>query len=193
MYQPDHIVAGMAAQASEDRSPIRRDGAPDEPPVVLEAGLIVLGAYNLFLAVFMTVAPRAFFTSIGPFEELNRHYIRDIATYSASMGVGALVAIRRPSWRTPVLAISTIQFGLHTVNHLLDASSAHPQWTGWFDFASLLAGTLLLAWMWRSAARAETRASGGPRSGRPRGADGAPGASPARTSVSTPRTGRSTA
>ena len=160
---------------------------------MLEAGLIVLGAYNLFLAVFMTVAPRAFFTSIGPFEELNRHYIRDIATYSAAMGVGALVAIRRPSWRIPVLAISTIQFGLHTVNHLLDASSAHPQWTGWFDFASLLAGTSLLAWMWRSAARAETRASGGPRSGARAAPTAPPAHRPHELRSPTPRAERSTA
>lgn len=192
MHHPDHIVAGMAEQTSGGHSTVRGYGASDEPPVMLEAGLIVLAAYNLFLAVFMTVAPRAFFASIGPFEELNRHYIRDIATYSAAMGVGALVAIRRPSWRAPVVAISTIQFGLHTVNHLVDASSAHPQWTGWFDFASLLAGTVLLAWMWRSAARAESRAATGPRSGRPRSGDGAPGGSPPRTSVFTPRAERST-
>jgi hypothetical protein len=143
----------------------------------------VLAAYNLVLAVFMTITPHTFFTAIGPFEELNRHYIRDFATYSAAMGFGALVAIRRPSWRVPVIAISTVQFGLHTVNHLVDASSAHPRWTGWFDFVSLLASTALLAWMWRSAARAESRAAPGP---------GVTGEPLARTSVSSPRAERST-
>ncbi len=128
--------------------------------------MIVLVAYNLGLALFMTVAPHAFFTSIGPFEELNRHYIRDIATYSAAMGFGFVVALSRPSWRVPVLAISTVQFGLHTVNHLVDATSAHPQWTGWFDFVSLLASTVLLAWMWRYAARRD--GSAGPRGAGPR-------------------------
>jgi hypothetical protein len=82
-----------------------------------------------------------------------------------------------------VIAISTVQFGLHTVNHLVDASSAHPRWTGWFDFVSLLASTALLAWMWRSAARAESRAAPGP---------GLTGEPLARTSVSSPRAERST-
>jgi hypothetical protein len=172
MDQRDHIVACMPEQP---RGP--------DMPALLAAGLIVLAAYNLILAVFMTVTPHTFFTAIGPFEELNRHYIRDFATYSAAMGFGALVAIRRPSWRVPVIAISTVQFGLHTVNHLVDASSAHPRWTGWFDFVSLLASTALLAWMWRSAARAESRAAPGP---------GVTGEPLARTSVSSPRAERST-
>jgi hypothetical protein len=52
----------------------------------------------------------------------------------------------------PVIAVTTVQFALHTINHLADATSAHPEWKGWFDFASLLASTALLAWMWRTAA-----------------------------------------
>jgi hypothetical protein len=159
MDHPDHIVAGMAEQ---DLSPTDALGRRAEPadPALFKAGMIVLAAYNLGLAVFMTISPHTFFTSVGPFGELNRHYIRDFATYSAALGFGFLVAIRRPSWRVPVLAIATVQFGLHTVNHLVDASSAHPQWTGWFDFVSLLAGTVLIAWMWRTAARDERSAAG---------------------------------
>jgi len=158
----------------------RREGPAD---ALFQAGMIVLAAYNLGLALFMTIAPHAFFTSIGPFEELNRHYIRDIATYTAAMGFGFVGAIRRPSWRVPVLAISTVQFGLHTVNHLVDASSAHPQWTGWFDFVSLLASTVLLAWMWRFAARGPDAATH----------DRRPGGRPPRTSFSsTPQAERST-
>src|SRR5947209_719944 len=132
MDQPDHIVGAMPEQP--------RSAAADS---LFQAGMIVFAAYNFGLALFMTIAPHAFFTSVGPFEELNRHYIRDVATFSAAMGVGFVVAFRRPSWRAPVLAISTVQFALHTLNHLVDASSAHPQWTGWFDFLSLLASTVL--------------------------------------------------
>lgn len=138
-----------------------RHGAPDEP-ILLQAGLIVLAAYNLGLALFMTISPHAFYKAVGPFGALNGHYIRDVATFSAALGFGFVVAIRRPSWRVPLLAVTTVQFALHTVNHLFDASSAHPRWTGWFDFVSLLAGTLLIAWMWRAAARRE---AGGRRRG----------------------------
>jgi hypothetical protein len=152
MDQRDHIVAGVNEQ--------RREDAAD---ALLQAGLIVLAAYNIALALFMAISPHAFYRAVGPFEALNRHYIRDVATFSAALGVGFVVAIRRPSWRVPLLAVTTVQFALHTVNHLVDASSAHPPWTGWFDFASLLAGTLLIAWMWREAARREAAGrSGGP-------------------------------
>ena len=148
MDQQDHIVAAMGEQ--------HRSDAADS---LFDAGLIVLAAYHLGLALFMVASPHTFFRAIGPFEEVNRHYIRDFATYSAALGVGFLMAIRRPSWRVPVLAIATVQFALHTVNHLIDASSAHPRWTGWFDFVSLLASTVLLAWMWRTTARASARGS----------------------------------
>ncbi len=124
----------------------------------LSAGLVAFAVYHLGLAVLMAAAPHAFYRAVGPFEALNRHYIRDVATYTAALGVGFAVAARVRSWRVPVLAIATVQFALHTVNHLLDAGKAHPRWTGWFDFGSLLIATLLLAWMLRAALAARTRA-----------------------------------
>ncbi len=53
----------------------------------------------------------------------------------------------------PVLALTTIQYALHSVNHLIDIGKAHPAWNGYFDFFSLAAATVLLAWLWRVAAR----------------------------------------
>jgi len=114
---------------------------------VLIAGLVLLALYNLGLALFMVVSPHSFFTSIGPFGDYNRHYLGDLATYGAAIGAGCAVALRRASWRVPVLAISTLQFALHTINHLVDIDAAHPAWTGYFDFFSLLVTTLTLAWL----------------------------------------------
>jgi hypothetical protein len=122
------------------------------------ASLAVLALYDIALAVFMTAAPHAFYAKVGPFGAQNDHYIRDTATFSAALGVGALIALRRVSWRVPVLAISTVQFALHSVNHLVDIGKAHPHWNGYFDFASLTATTLLLAWLLR-VARARERAA----------------------------------
>jgi hypothetical protein len=110
----------------------------------LSLGLILLGVYHLALAAFMAIAPHAFFTAIGPFGPANDHYIRDTATFNVAFGVGLLLAVRLQSWRVPVLAIVTIQFALHTLNHLLDIGEAHPGWVGYFDFFSLLAATLML-------------------------------------------------
>ena len=115
------------------------------------AGIVLLAAYDLALAVFMAASPRSFFTTVGPFGARNDHYIRDTATFSAAIGVGLLIALRRPSWRVPMLAISTVQFALHSINHLVDIERAHPAWNGYFDFFSLAVATILLGWVLRLA------------------------------------------
>jgi hypothetical protein len=109
------------------------------------AGLVGFGAFQLALAVFMAAAPHAFYTSIGPFGPQNDHYLRDLATYNAALAVGLAIAIRHASWRVPMLAILTVQFALHSVNHLIDISSADPEWVGYFDFFALAAATIQLA------------------------------------------------
>ena len=128
----------------------------------LKVSLALLAFYDIALAVFMAAAPHAFYSKVGPFGVQNDHYIRDTATFSAAIGVGALVALRRRSWRVPVLAISTVQFALHSVNHLVDIDNAHPHWNGYFDFFSLTLATILLAWLLRIA-RSDDRGGGRPR------------------------------
>jgi hypothetical protein len=129
--------------AGSARKELRRDA--------LSAGVAVLAAYDLALALFMAVAPHAFYSKVGPFGIRNDHYIRDTATFSAAIGVGLVVSLRRPSWRVPMLAISVVQFALHSINHLVDIEKAHPSWNGYFDFFSLAAATLVLAWLLRVA------------------------------------------
>jgi hypothetical protein len=125
------------------RTELRRDA--------LGAGVAVLAAYDLALALFMAVAPHAFYSKVGPFGIRNDHYIRDTATFNAAIGVGLLISLRRPSWRVPTLAISAVQFALHSINHLVDIEKAHPSWNGYFDFFSLAAATLVLIWLVRVA------------------------------------------
>jgi hypothetical protein len=158
----EHGLAGTAhAQAHDARAEARRT------PALFLAAMWALTAYHLGLALFMAAAPHAFYTSVGPFGAYNDHYIRDTATFSAALGVGLAISIRRPSWRIPVLTVVTVQFALHSVNHLVDIDRAHPAWTGYFDFASLLVSTCLLAWMLRGAVGASrklpTPAQGDPR------------------------------
>jgi hypothetical protein len=153
-FHSHHILATVAVQQRSTHLPpppsarvsLRRDA--------VTAGVALLGVYNVALAVFMAVAPHTFYDSVGPFGVRNDHYIRDTATFSAAIGVGLLIALRRPSWRVPMLAISAVQFALHSINHLLDIDKAHPAWNGYFDFFSLAAATILLAWLLR-VARAE--------------------------------------
>lgn len=120
-------------------------------PSVVAVGIAAFAAVQLGLALFMAASPHGFYTVVGPFGAFNGHYIRDVSTFYAAIGVGLLVAIRRVSWRVPMLAVTTVQYGLHSVNHLIDIGKAHPAWNGYFDFGSLAAATMLLAWLWRRA------------------------------------------
>ena len=133
--------------------------ARDPSPPQLVAGLWAFAALDLALAAFMAVAPHLFYTAIGPFGHANDHYVRDVATFYAASGVGLGVSIRRPSWRGPMLAFSTVQFALHSVNHLFSIGEAHPLWMGYFDFFALLIASVQLARLWQLAARAPRPAS----------------------------------
>jgi len=80
----------------------------------VRAAMIAFAAYHLVLALFMAIAPHAFFTDVGPFGARNDHYVRDVATYNAALGVGFLIAFQRRSWRVPVLVITLVQFALRS-------------------------------------------------------------------------------
>ena len=68
----------------------------------------------------------------------------DVATWYLALGAATLLAVRRASWRVPVLALALIQYALHSLNHLIDIGGADPCWIGPADFASLLLTALLL-------------------------------------------------
>lgn len=108
--------------------------------------LLLFALYHAALAVWMAADPHSFYASFGDFGSFNAHYLRDLATYEAAVAVWFAVAMRRAGWRLPVLGIATVQFALHSVNHLADIG-ASPVFAP-LDFGTLLAMTLLLAWMW---------------------------------------------
>lgn len=123
---------------------------------LVAVGVAAFGAVELALAIWMVVAPRSFYTSIGPFSSYNPHYIRDVATFEAALAFGLLIAARVPSWRVPALAITLVQFALHSINHLVDINASHPAWPGYVDFFTLAGATLQLALL-LAAARAQAR------------------------------------
>ena len=119
---------------------------------LVTSGVALLAAYSILLALFMAIVPHVLYSSVGPFGARNDHYIRDTATFSAAIGIGLAVAVRRPAWRVPMLTVAAAQFALHSVNHLVDIGRAHPAWTGYFDFFSLTLSTVLIVGLLRLAA-----------------------------------------
>jgi hypothetical protein len=113
--------------------------------------LYVFAAAQLALGLGLWLAPGAFHDHVGPYGPRNDHYMADLATFYLALAVAAFVAALRPAWRVPVLALAAIQYGLHTLNHLIDIGDADPSWLGPANFVSLLLTTALLVWMLRLA------------------------------------------
>jgi uncharacterized membrane protein len=119
------------------------------------AGVAALAAYNLAIGLYMLVAPRSFFETVGPFGAYNPHYVLDTSTWQLAFGVALVVAVRQASWRVPLLAFAVVQFALHAVNHIADAGEADPRWVGVFDAVALSITTVLLAGLLGAARQAE--------------------------------------
>lgn len=115
--------------------------------------LVAFGVTQLALGLFQAIAPGTFFDVVGPFGTRNDHYVRDLSTFYIALGLAGLVAVRRQAWRVPVLALATIEFVLHAINHLADIGDADPKWNGPATFAAVAASAALLGWMLSVAAR----------------------------------------
>jgi hypothetical protein len=109
--------------------------------------LALFAVAQLALGLLLWLAPGFFFDEIGPYGVRNDHYLGDLATWYLALGAAALVAVRRASWRVPVLALAFAQYALHSLNHLIDIDDAHPKWLGPANFVSLVLTSVLLAWM----------------------------------------------
>jgi hypothetical protein len=141
-------ISWYTMSATLEQHSLARDTArvAASPPLI-RAGIAAFGATYLGLGIWMAVSPHTFYTALGPFDVYNSHYIRDVSTFHVALGIGFLIALRNPSWCVPMLAVAAAQFGLHSINHLVDIDTAHPAWVGYFDFFSLAAATAQLAWL----------------------------------------------
>jgi hypothetical protein len=137
-----------AASSTADL-PYRRLPATSEAR--LRGLLRTLGAVHLGLGGWMTLTPASFLASVAPFGIRNDHLLRDLSTVSLALGMAALLAATRPTWRVPVLAITLFQFTLHTLNHLLDIGQAEPGWLGPANALALGLATVALALTLRAA------------------------------------------
>jgi peptidoglycan/LPS O-acetylase OafA/YrhL len=118
-------------------------------------GLLLFGLPSLLLGLAMAFAPSAFFELVGPYGVRNDHYIHDTASFQVALAVMLLAGLFRPRWRVPALIANAIQWGLHSISHLIDIANADPTWIGYLDALVLPAGTALLVLLAVSASRQE--------------------------------------
>lgn len=107
--------------------------------------LLVAAAYHLVLGAFMFFAPGPFQDSLADFPPRNDHFVKDVSTFYIALGIVLYIAVRRRSWRVPVLFFATVEYGIHALNHLIDVGDAASNGLGWFNFFSIALLTLILA------------------------------------------------
>lgn len=123
----------------------------------MRALLAIFASVQVLTGAALWLTPGLFHDEIGPYGPRNDHYMGDLATWYLGLGAATFVAVRRVGWRVPVLAVSFLQYALHSLNHLLDVGEADPEWLGPANLVSLLLATLLLGWMLRAEAEASAR------------------------------------
>jgi hypothetical protein len=113
----------------------------------IRVALGVVAAYAILTGLLALVAPDTFFDEIGRYGVENEHYVGDNGAFTLAYGLLAVVAIARPPWRVPILAVGAAWFGLHALNHLFDIGQARSDARGIADTALLALGALALAWL----------------------------------------------
>jgi len=129
---------------------------------VMRISIAIAAVINLATGLYAGIAPGSFQEEVATYGAENGHLIGDIATAYLAIGLGLAIAIWRPSWRVPTLAIAAVWTGLHALNHLGDISEASNDGKGITDTILLGVGALLLAYLawiaWRAPSpREETR------------------------------------
>lgn len=95
-----------------------------------QVALYAIAAVQILPGLLALVAPGAFYDLLGPYPPQNDHFIKDLGSWQIALGAAALIGARQPDWRVPMLAILTLQYGLHTVSHAIDVNGTDPAWNG---------------------------------------------------------------
>ena len=69
----------------------------------MRLALGILGATQLTIGLWLAIDPASFVDEVAAFGPADHHFLRDIATFQAGIGIALLAAAGRPSWRVPVL------------------------------------------------------------------------------------------
>jgi hypothetical protein len=120
-----------------------RGAALDERTMRIVVG--ALGLFHLALGGWQLLAPGSFFDLIGPYGTENTHYVSDLGAFIAAYGIGLLLAVGRPGWRTPLLALGAMWYALHAINHLFDIGEARSELRGIADTLLIALGAAVLA------------------------------------------------
>ncbi len=110
---------------------------------------LFFGLGNLANGLWMLADPLHWYTTlpaaVPDFGPLNEHFVRDIGSTFAMLGLGLLWAAFRPGVRVPVLAMATLFSALHAVVHVYDTARGLVGAEHWsIDFPAVYLPTIIL-------------------------------------------------
>jgi len=128
----------------------------------IRVALIALGLFHVALGLMMLLAPGTFFEEIGNYGAENLHYVGDAGAFTTAYGAALLLAVSRPSWWAPILALGAIWYAVHAVNHLFDIDeNGISEARGILDTVLIALGAVLLGWLAHVADRLRPAREGG--------------------------------
>jgi hypothetical protein len=114
-----------------------------------DVGVLValLAAFHVALGLFQLLAAGTFFEHVGNYGAENTHYVGDVGSFTLGYGIALAIAVRRTSWRVPVLWVGALWYLVHAVNHATDVVEAISTARGWLDTLLILIGAAALAYV----------------------------------------------
>jgi hypothetical protein len=94
--------------------------------------LAVSGLFYTMTGLALLFLPTWFFTYIGDFPPFNRHYMGDAGAFILPLGIGLLLAVRRPQAHSGIVLITAAASLIHALNHAYDDLLAGSSPSHWF-------------------------------------------------------------
>ena len=122
---------------------------PDAPldERTMRVVVAALAVFHVGEGLWMEFSPDSFFDVIGQYGLENTHYVGDVGAFVLGYGIALMIAVARPSWRTPLLAVGALWYAFHALNHLFDIDEARSDGRGIADTVLLALGSAALAWL----------------------------------------------
>jgi predicted anti-sigma-YlaC factor YlaD len=121
--------------------------------------LVFCGLMMLLPALALLFAPRWFYDAIADFPPFNRHFAGDAGAFSLALGVGLMIAARKPIAHRNLIGVAALGNVIHVLNHLYDDLIVDGG-----NIEHILSNTLplvllliLLIFAWRSAANVDVK------------------------------------
>lgn len=144
-------LEGRAPAILEGRMPAIPAAAGGHRPDTVRAGLIGFGLYELARGI----APAGPCVAAAATARADNADRAERAALDLPLGFALLAAVRRRTWRAPLLAVGSLSWTMRAVRQLTGARRSRHASIGRLTGAKMALGAGMLGWLFARASRAE--------------------------------------